>query len=95
MKYKVAISSFLILALLALMTLPASAHEGVGGDELAAADSMWIVAVLMVLITGIGVMFSWHNGEFRNPERIKITMLEMGLTDETGDELDKYALTEA
>lgn len=95
MKRKLVISTILGLLLTILMGVPALAHEGVGGDEYAAADSMLVVAVLFILMTGIGVMLSWYNGEFRNPEQIKRRMLEIALLDEDGDDLDKYALTEA
>lgn len=74
---------------------PASAHEGVGGDELADADSMLIVAMIFVLMTGMAVMWSWANGELKNPEAVKTQMMLDALLDEDGDELDLYALTEA
>ncbi len=95
MKHKLALSSIIALVLTLALAFPALAHDGVGGDELAASDSMLIVAVLFVLMTGIGILMSWNNGEFKNPEAIKRMMLEMALTDDDGDDLDKYALTEA
>jgi nitrogen fixation-related uncharacterized protein len=95
MKRKVVVSLLLVVVLMMVFTAPASAHEGVGGDELAEASDMLIIAMIFVLITGIGVMWSWANGEFKNPEAIKNQMLLDALLDEDGDELDKYALTEA
>lgn len=95
MKIKLFISTLLSAVGLLLFTLPASAHDGVGGDELAAADSMLILAVAFVVMTAIGIYMSWRNGEFRHPEAAKRSMLEMALADEDGDDLDKYALTEA
>ncbi|MDB5079646.1 MAG: hypothetical protein JWP00_1570 [Chloroflexi bacterium] len=95
MKRKLVISILSVAALMLVFTLPAFAHEGVGGDELASADSMLLIAMLFVLMTGLGVMWSWANGELKNPEQIKNQMLLNALLDEDGDELDKYALTEA
>jgi uncharacterized membrane protein len=94
-KRKLVISILSVAALMLVFTLPAFAHEGVGGDELASADSMLLIAMLFVLMTGLGVMWSWANGELKNPEQIKNQMLLNALLDEDGDELDKYALTEA
>lgn len=95
MKRKVVISLLCVVAMMMIFVVPASAHEGVGGDELADADSMLIIAMIFVLMTGFGVMWSWANGELKNPEAIKSQMLLDALLDEDGDELDKYALTEA
>ncbi len=94
-KRKVTFSTLAALALTLVLALPAFAHDGVGGDEYASADIMLVVAVGFMVFTGIMVMISWHNGEFHNPEQIKRQMLQMALTDEDGDELDQYALTEA
>ena len=95
MKRKLIVALLSVVALVLIFTVPAFAHEGVGGDELASADSMLIVAMIFVLMTGLGVMWSWANGEMKNPEAIKNQMLLDALLDEDGDELDKYALTEA
>lgn len=95
MKRKLLISSLSVTALMLVFSVPAFAHEGVGGDELASADSMLLVAMIFVLMTGLGVMWSWANGELKNSEQIKNQMLLDALLDEDGDELDKYALTEA
>ncbi|HEX2913928.1 MAG TPA: hypothetical protein VH186_24200 [Chloroflexia bacterium] len=95
MKRKLLISSLTCLVLMLILVVPASAHEGVGGDEYAAADIMLMVAMLFAAMTGIGVMISWYNGEFRNPEQIKMQMLEMALLDDDGEDLEQYALTEA
>lgn len=95
MKRKVVISLLCVVTMLLIFVVPASAHEGVGGDELADADSMLIIAMIFVLMTGLGVMWSWANGELKNPEAIKNQMLLDASLDEDGDELDRYALTEA
>lgn len=98
MKYGKLKKLLTILALVALLLLtfvtPALAHEGVGGDEYAAADVMLIFALGFVVMGGIGILYAWNNGEFRNPEKAKYTMLEMSLIDENGEDLDKYATTE-
>jgi nitrogen fixation-related uncharacterized protein len=73
---------------------PAFAHDGVGGDELAAADSMLIVAGVFVVMAGLGILWSIRNGEFRNPEGIKFNMLKTALFDEDGNDLDKYITIE-
>lgn len=95
MKRKVVISLFIVAVMMMMFIAPASAHEGVGGDELAEAGDMLLIAMIFVLMTGLGVMWSWANGELKNPEAIKNQMLLDALLDEDGDELDKYALTEA
>ncbi len=95
MKRKILISITLVMTMLLTVALPASAHDGVGGDEYAAAGPMLVVAILFVIITAIGIMFSWYNGEFRNPEEIKRRMLELSAMDEDGEDVTQYALTEA
>ena len=86
----------MIVATLYFVLSPtAFAHEGIGGDEYAAADIMLLVAMLFVLMTGIGVLMSWNNGEFKNPEQLKLMMLDLALDDEQGEDIQKYALTEA
>ena len=94
MKRKMTISVLLVMVLLLLLSVPAFAHDGVGGDELASADSMFIVAMVFVMMTGIGIIMSWRNGEFRNPEQIKRQALEMSLL-EDGEDVSEYAITEA
>ncbi len=95
MKRKIVISLLCVAVMMMIFIAPASAHEGVGGDELADADSMLIVAMIFVLMTGMAVMWSWANGELKNPEAVKTQMMLDALLDEDGDELDLYALTEA
>ncbi len=94
MKRKLFFSTLTVLALLLALSVPALAHDGVGGDELASADSMFIVAMIFVMMTGIWIIFSWRNGEFRNPEQIKRQALEMSLL-EDGEDVSDYAITEA
>src|SRR5690242_11763745 len=89
----IAIMALVALLLVAFAT-PALAHDGVGGDEYAAADVMLIFAMAFVVMGGIGIIYAWQNGEFRNPEKAKYSMLEMALVDEEGEDLEKYATTE-
>ncbi len=94
MKRKFLLTTVLVIALLLVFVTPALAHDGVGGDEYAAADVMWVFALGLFAMAGVGMLFSWHNGEFRRPEKAKYDMLEMALTDENGDDLEKYVTTE-
>jgi hypothetical protein len=95
MKRKFLVSISLVATLLILFAMPASAHEGVGGDEYAAAGPMLVIAFLFVLMSGFGIIFSWYNGEFKNPEEIKRRMIELASLDDDGEDLPEYALTEA
>jgi hydrogenase/urease accessory protein HupE len=93
---KAAIASVLSIGLLVVIGGTALAHDGVGGDEYASADIMWIFMVAFIVMTSILMFMSWRNGEFNDPEGIKITMLQnAALDDITGEDLEKYALTEA
>jgi Zn-dependent protease with chaperone function len=95
MKRKLLTITGLVIALTIIFVTPAFAHDGVGGDELAAADVMWVFGMAFFAMALIAILYSWHNGEFRNPEKAKYTMLEMGLLDEDGEDLDQYVTTEA
>ncbi len=94
MKRKLILIFALMLTLGLLFVTPALAHDGVGGDELAAADVMWVFAIGIAATGGIGLYLSFSNGEFRHPEKAKYSMLEYALVDENGEEVDKYAETE-
>jgi uncharacterized membrane protein len=89
---------FSILVLVALLMIvfatPALAHDGVGGDELAVADSMLIVGAAFFVMSGFGLIYSIQNGEYRNPEKTKRDMLRLALRDENGEDLDKYVTVE-
>ncbi len=80
--------------LLAVFVTPALAHDGVGGDELAAADIMLVVAACFFVIGGLGILYSARNGELRDPEGAKYTMLESTLVDEEGEDIEKYITIE-
>lgn len=94
MKRKLVTVLGLVLIMLLAFASPAFAHDGVGGDELAAADSMLIVAGVFVVMAGLGILWSIRNGEFRNPEAVKFSMLKTALYDEDGNDLDKYVTIE-
>lgn len=72
----------------------ALAHDGVGGDEYAAADIMLIAALLFMAAAGIGVLYSINNGEFKNPEDTKRRMLQLATIDEDGNDVEIYTSTE-
>ena len=72
----------------------ALAHEGVGGDEYAAADIMLIVAMASFLTAALAVIWSIRNGELQNPEGMKYRMLDLALTDDDGDDISRYAETD-
>ncbi|NWJ45906.1 MAG: hypothetical protein HXX08_08510 [Chloroflexi bacterium] len=93
-KRKLVTVLLLVFLMLLAFTTPAFAHENVGGDELAAADAMWIVASFFLIISGLGIIYSVQNGEFRNPEKTKRDMLRRALLDDSGEELDKYITIE-
>ncbi len=95
MKRKFLLSIVTVITLSLALALPVSAHDGVGGDEYAAADSMLVVAILFIAITGIGLLISYLNGEFHHPEQIKRRMIEMAVRTEMGEDVEQYALTEA
>jgi nitrogen fixation-related uncharacterized protein len=94
MKRKLITVLGIVLVMMLAFASPVFAHDGVGGDELAAADSMLIVAGIFVVMSGLGVLWSISNGEFRNPEAAKFNMLKTALYDEDGNDLEKYVTIE-
>lgn len=94
MKRKLLFTLVLVVLVAFVLAAPTLAHDGVGGDEYAAADIMLIFAAGMGALSVIGLLFSFSLGEFRHPERAKYVMLERALVDEDGEEVDKYATTE-
>jgi amino acid permease len=85
------VSSFLLTL---LVVVPAFAHENVGGDELAGADVMLVLALMFFTMTGLCIIFSVQNGELRNPEAIKYQMLQVASIDEQGQDLEEYVLVD-
>lgn len=94
MRRKISIAIITVLALSVLLISPALAHEGVGGDELASADIMLILALIFFAITSMWIIFSIKNGELRNPEAIKFQMLQVASFDDDGSDLEQYVLAE-
>lgn len=93
-----------VLAGLAGMTAlvaltPALADDRPDGSELATAAGMMIVIGLFFVVGGLGMWWSWRNGEFEEPEDIKYQMLAMaedepdywgiGAHDRDADDLDE------
>ncbi len=94
MKRKLFTALGLVVLLMVMFVTPAFAHDGVGGDELAAADSMLVVAAAFFIMAGLALLYSIRNGELRNPEGAKYEMLMAALVDEDGDDLEKYVTIE-
>ncbi len=69
----------LLASLTAGMTLalatPALADDRPDGAEMATAGGMMVVIMLAFIIAGLGLLWSWKNGEYEEPEEIKYHML--------------------
>ncbi len=65
----------LVLVALAGATAPALADDRPDGAENATAGSMMIVIMAAFAIAGLGLYWSWKNGEYNEPEEIKYQML--------------------
>ena len=94
MKRKMLVVTITVMLLLVAFATPALAHDGVGGDELAAADAMLQVAMVFFVLTGLGIIWAVRNGEFRDPEGTKYDMLNTALVDDDGQDLEKYVTIE-
>ncbi len=102
----VALGRLLTLGGLALVgafaaTAPALADDRPDGAEMATAGSMMIVIALAFVVAGLGLVWSWKNGEYEEPEEIKYQMMAMvedepdywGMgTHDAEDELEEEAL---
>jgi cbb3-type cytochrome oxidase maturation protein len=63
-------------AAVALVTTgPALADDRPDGAELATAGAMMVVIVVAFIAAGLGLVWSWKNGEYDEPEEIKYQML--------------------
>lgn len=62
--------------ILALVPSAASAHDNLGGDELAVANWMLVGAVVTVVIGVLWGIWAYRSGQFNNVEASKYTMLE-------------------
>ena len=84
-----------VVLLMGIVFAPtALAHDGVGGDEYAAADIMLIAALLFFIAGAFGIIWSINNGEFKHPEDTKRRMLELATIDEDGNDVEMYTNTE-
>lgn len=63
-------------AVVALVTTtPALADDRPDGAEMATAGAMMVVIVIAFIFAGLGLLWSWKNGEYDEPEEIKYQML--------------------
>ena len=58
-------------------TSPALADDRPDGAELATAGGMMVVIALAFVLAGLGLVWSWKNGEYDEPEEIKYQMMAM------------------
>ncbi|MBA3826170.1 MAG: hypothetical protein H0X24_20005 [Ktedonobacterales bacterium] len=58
-------------------TAPALADDRPDGAEMATAGSMMIVIAAAFVVAGLGLVWSWKNGEYDEPEEIKYQMMAM------------------
>jgi nitrogen fixation-related uncharacterized protein len=54
----------------------ASAHDNLGGDELAVANWMLIAAIVTVVIGALAALWAFKAGQFNNIEESKYSMLD-------------------
>jgi hypothetical protein len=94
MKRKLIAVGTLIVLLGVVFAPTALAHDGVGGDEYAAADIMLMAALLTFVAAAFAMMYAISNGEFKNPEETKRRMLELATIDEDGNDVEMYVSTE-
>ena len=79
MNAKIKLTRFLIAlsgALFILVPATASAHDNLGGDELAATDWMLIAALVVATMAIIAGIWGFTSGQFNNIEKSKYTMLD-------------------
>ena len=80
-------------------TTPALADDRPDGAEMATAGSMMVVICVAFAIAGLGLVWSWKNGEFDEPEEMKYQMMamvedepdfwDMGMHDAEDDEVEE------
>lgn len=58
-------------------TTPALADDRPDGAEMATAGGMMLVIALAFVVAGLGLVWSWKNGEYDEPEEIKYQMMAM------------------
>jgi len=59
------------------VAIPAFAEDLPDGAELASAGPMMMVICVFFVVAAIGILWSWSNGELKEPEEVKYEMLDM------------------
>lgn len=57
--------------------IPTLADDRPDGGELASAGPMMLVIGAFFVIAALGILWSWRNGELKEPEEVKYEMLDM------------------
>jgi hypothetical protein len=63
--------------MLLAVALPALADDRPDGAELASAGPMMMVICIFFVVSALGILWSWNNGELKEPEEVKYEMLDM------------------
>lgn len=63
------------IVMFALHPSSASAHDNLGGDELAMSSAMLIGAIIVTAMALVAGIWAWQAGQFNNIEESKFTML--------------------
>jgi nitrogen fixation-related uncharacterized protein len=72
---RLAILAGLTMGMTVALATPALADDRPDGAEMATAGGMMIVIMLAFIAAGLGLLWSWKNGEYEEPEEIKYHML--------------------
>lgn len=75
MKRKSIIRAAGLAALALLVASPAYAHDAVAGEELAGAQEILIVSMILLVVGMIICFYAWRHGQFTDIEEPKYTML--------------------
>ncbi len=84
---RLAILTGLTLAMVVAGSAPALADDRPDGAEMATAGAMMVVIAIAFVMAALGLLWSWKNGEYDEPEEIKYQMLAM-----TEDEPDFWEM---
>jgi nitrogen fixation-related uncharacterized protein len=72
---RLALLTSLVVGMTVALGTPALADDRPDGSEMATAGGMMVVIMLAFIIAGLGLLWSWKNGEYEEPEEIKYQML--------------------
>jgi|GEM_PF-4329317 hypothetical protein len=72
-----ALAMLAAFSLLLIVATPALADDRPDGAELASAGPMMVVICIFFVIAALGILWSWNNGELKEPEEVKYEMLDM------------------